>query len=130
MIPVAGGLAVALVRQQSTPLTVPVAKSPARTEAMAAGANTVGPVVGRPSILARYLIAPRMSALVVSSFNERQLNHVWALAKEECQDRSALCSVGMWTDDVSTPRRLKMTDSLGIGKGLSVYVESSYKDGV
>lgn len=59
-------------------------------------------------VTARYQPAPTMTVIVVPGFMAGREIELAALAKGECGTRP-FCAVGVWTDDLSAPRRLKMS---------------------
>lgn len=67
-------------------------------------------VTSTPHLLveATYHPAKTMVALVVSGFQEGLEPELETLIRSQC-DGVSFCSVGVWTDDKSAPRKLKMT---------------------
>ena len=61
-------------------------------------------------VTARYQPAPTMTVIVVPGFTAGRDLELAALARGECGSRP-FCAVGVWTDDLAAPRRLKMSSS-------------------
>lgn len=61
-------------------------------------------------VTARYQPAPTMTVIVVPGFMAGRELELAALARGECGSRP-FCAVGVWTDDLAAPRRLKMSSS-------------------
>lgn len=82
------------------------------------------PVAPAPiAVAARYFPTPTMTILVLPNFAPGQEAALAALAKTECGLRP-FCSVGIWTEDASAPRRLKMSDA-EVSARVAQYVHSS-----